>query len=97
MSFTNRTKIFENVESPKRWKWPLQSSLYYCRKGTFFPAKEGVHSRNAFAFLKWGTFSLLKKVGGGGGGEHDPLPPPDSAAPGNDVNNIIKICPFLHF
>jgi hypothetical protein len=39
------------------------------KKGTFFPAKEGVHSRNIFSFFKWGTlaqkkghFSLLKKV-----------------------------------
>jgi hypothetical protein len=37
----SRTKIFENMESLyKCWKWPLHSLLYYCKKGTFFPAKK---------------------------------------------------------
>jgi hypothetical protein len=47
---------------------------YYCKKGTFFPAKEGVHKRNTFFVLymrhyipeKRALFSLLKKVGGAG-------------------------------
>jgi hypothetical protein len=39
--------------------WPLQS-LYYCKKGTFIPAKEGVHSINTFSFLKCGTLAQKK-------------------------------------
>ena len=50
MSFTSRKNIFENMESLKRRKWPLQS-LYYCKKGIFFPGKEEVHSRNTFFVL----------------------------------------------
>ena len=69
MSLTNRRKeIFENMESLWRRKWPLQS-LYYCKKGTFFPAKEALsfQQKRAFvqeilfsAFFKWGTLAQKK-------------------------------------
>jgi hypothetical protein len=48
--------MFENMESLKRRKRGLKTtakteSKDYCKNGTFFPAKEGVHSRNTFGTL----------------------------------------------
>jgi hypothetical protein len=70
MSFTSRTKIWS--------LYNVGNGLYRVfttgKKGTFFPAKEGVHSRNTF----FGHFSPLLKSGG----THAPVaPPPGSAAP----------------
>jgi hypothetical protein len=51
MTFTSRKEIFENMEytSPSD---SLYAGYYNCEKGTFFPQKEGVYSRNTFFFLK---------------------------------------------
>ena len=62
MSFTSRTKIFENME------FLIGNGLYteslLLHKGhRFFPEKEGVHSRNPFSFLKWGTFEKQHWLG----------------------------------
>jgi hypothetical protein len=61
------------------------------KKGTFFPAKEGVHSRNIFSFFKWGTlaqkkghFSLLKKVA------YASIPP-GSATPACLAQHVTKV------
>ena len=50
----------------KIWNlYNVGNGLYYCKKDTFFPAKEGVQSGKENA-PKRALFSLLKKVGGGG-------------------------------
>ena len=44
------TKIVENMES----EMAFTESFYYCEKGTFFPAKESVHSHRRRKIDKWG-------------------------------------------
>jgi hypothetical protein len=72
--------------------------------GTFFPAKEGVHSRNTFFILYMGHFSpekghffTFEKSGGGG---HIPPLPPGSTAPAMnkpEISNIETIVIFVIF
>ena len=76
------TFVYDQNQTKNLKIWNLYNvgnGFYYCKKGTFFPAKEGVHSRNQL-------FSLLKKVGGGADAPMHCLP--GSAAPARALRDI---------
>ena len=86
--YQNQTILYR---SRAERKFGVSTESLLLQKGTFFPAKEGVHSRDTSSFFKWGTlaqkkgqfFHFLKKWGRGG---HMSPFPSDSAAPAYGFN-----------